>query len=52
LEGSAVQIATPLDRKFVKQSSSAQLLAKMASNIQKPDGLTILPIEKLSGVFT
>jgi DNA polymerase-4 len=29
--------------------SANKLLAKMASNMQKPDGLTILPMEKLPG---
>jgi DNA polymerase-4 len=31
--------------------SANKLLAKMASNMQKPDGLTILPIEKLPGAI-
>jgi DNA polymerase IV len=31
--------------------SANKLLAKLASNMQKPDGLTILPIEKLPGAI-
>src|SRR5262245_25213413 len=31
--------------------SANKLLAKLASNMRKPDGLTILPIEKLPGAI-